>query len=168
MRISASISPPLRLFTCRRNEILAGIETCCRVSVPAVPMYLRLQTIVNVSQKSHSEHIYRPFARWGFCRWQRWRRRCRRLWSKLIFAKKIAGQARLVWISDLLVNNPLLDIVFGLNLTLQFDSGWGNEKDSPEPAKFCVNYQTDLNTTGIKTPDLLSGHVHSEAGQLCT
>jgi len=54
MRLSASISPPLRLFTSRRNQILLGLKPAVG-AVPAVAMYLRLQTIVNVSQKSHSE-----------------------------------------------------------------------------------------------------------------
>jgi len=63
MRLSASISPPLSLFTCRRNQFLAGIEACCRGSacscnVPAVANNSERQS--EVPQQTHP-----PFARWA-------------------------------------------------------------------------------------------------------
>jgi len=57
MRLSASISS-LRLFTCQRNEILAGIEACCQGSVPVIAMHLRLQctwVANNSEQRTHPQ-----------------------------------------------------------------------------------------------------------------
>jgi len=64
MRLSASISPPSRLFTCRRNEFLAGLKPAVG-AVPAVAMYLRVQTIVNVRQSEVPLRTHPLFAR-GF------------------------------------------------------------------------------------------------------
>jgi len=58
MRLSASISPPLHLFTVGETNFLLGLKPAVW-AVPAVAMYLRLQTIVNVSPKFHSKkHIH--------------------------------------------------------------------------------------------------------------
>jgi len=38
--------------------------------------------------------------------------------------------------------------VIGINCTLQFQTGWENEKESLEHPTFRVKYQTDLNPTG--------------------
>jgi len=115
--LPASISPPLLLSTCQRNEIPTGIETCCQGSVPAVAMYLQLQTIVNVSQKFHSKHVHWPFGDNG----NQPLSSIRRNWS---LSKQIVGRGWLVWISDSLVNIAFLDLVICPNCTLQFYSRW--------------------------------------------
>ena len=103
MRLSASISPPLRLFTCRRNQFLAGIEACCRGSacgcnVPAVANNSERQS--EVPQRTHP-----PFARWASLPLST---------IKIDLSKKNCGSSVIsLNLSESLVNTAILDLGIG-------------------------------------------------------
>ena len=111
-----------------------------------IAMYLRLQTIVNVSQKSHSEHP--PFARWASLPLST---------IEIDLSKKIAGRAWLVWISDFLVNIAFLDLVFYLyfHTTFPFRMGFWKAIHLRAP-RFALSTRLIWNQReNFKKPDLL-------------
>ena len=100
-------------------------------AVPVVAMYLWLQTIVNVSQKSHSKHIHRPFG--DNCNQPLLT--IRRHWS---LPKQIAGWGWLVWISDTLLNIVFLDFVICPNWHCNFIPDGGMKRTHLSAQRFAL------------------------------